>query len=75
MTQKKKRPMKQNGGGPAFSMFSSAAKEEDENNFDVLLITTHGDYPDPELTTFKPKPIPTLIANFTFCNNLCTVST
>ena len=55
MTQKKKRPMKQNGGGPAFSMFSSAAKEGDENNFDVLLITTHGDYPDPELTTFKPK--------------------
>jgi len=58
MTQKK-RPM--NGGGPAFS---SAAKEEeymdeeedeDENNFGVLLITTHGDYPDPELTTFKPK--------------------
>ena len=61
MTQKK-RPM--NGGGPAFSMFSSAAKEEEEQEepYDVLLITTHGDYSCsnsavkfPELPVFKSR--------------------
>jgi len=70
MTQKKKRPMKQNGGGGWFSSLklSSAPEpepeeeEEQEEPYDILLITTHGDYSCsnsavkfPELPVFKSR--------------------
>lgn len=66
MTQNKMRPM--NGGGgilSMFSMFSSPAKEEEKEEqepYDILLITTHGDYSCsnsavkfPELPVFKSR--------------------
>lgn len=54
MTQKKNRPM--NGGGGILSMFSSAAPGPKPEPVDILFITTHGEYADPEMVEF-PSPI------------------